>query len=99
MGVHKSVRRLYHDRLREAGMMPGVGRRGLTRSANLLAHVHMFLSFLSWSTSPTNSTTVFFPTFFHQCEVGLVSGRISPVLCTIGPVQLLAYSTISPCAT
>src|SRR6516225_7356973 len=43
--------------------------------------------------------TVSLPRFFHQCEVPKTSGRKSPALCTIGSMQLLAYSTISPCWT
>src|SRR6516162_8590602 len=59
---------------------------------------HMLWSVLSCSTSPTNRMTVLLPRFCHQCEVPLVSGRISPALCTMGTEQLLAYSTISPSA-
>src|SRR5262249_35148174 len=47
---------------------------------------HMLWSFLSCSTSPTNRMTVLLPVFCHQWEVPLVSGRISPALCTMGAV-------------
>src|SRR5262249_38309449 len=59
---------------------------------------HILWSLLSWSTSPTNRTTVLLPGFCHQCAVPLVSGLMSPALCTIGSAQLLAYSMISPSA-
>src|SRR5262249_61009486 len=47
---------------------------------------HMLWSFLSCSTSPTNRMTVLLPVFCHHWEVPLVSGRISPALCTMGAV-------------
>jgi hypothetical protein len=69
-------------------------RRGAKGSS--LWDVHILWSFLSCSTSAERSVTAEWPVFFHQCDVSLVSRATSPVLCTIGTAQLLAYSVIVP---
>src|ERR1700757_435634 len=53
--------------------------------------------FISTGKRSTEMSTTGAPVLFcHQCCVPLSSDATSPVLCTIGTAQLLAYSMISP---
>ena len=68
---------------------------GLVRSA--AAHI-MWSSacFSSWNRSADSSTAGLLPVFFHQCCTPIFSTETSPILCSIGTEQLLAYSLIVP---
>src|SRR5439155_25590613 len=52
--------------------------------------------FCAGKRSPEINTAGALQVFWHQCEVPFFSGATSPVLCTMGTAQLLAYSVTSP---
>src|SRR5438046_9268997 len=84
---------------------PGCGTRGRgiaraphtwsERPGGRRARGYMFWSIWSWRMSAESRITICFPVFFHQCDVAAVSRATSPVLCTMGTEQLLAYSVTS----